>query len=123
MTDVGVDCVGCHQLGGASMECVHDERHGEPGPRDRREDEIKREFLEKIGTPRCVQHRCGLGTGLGEGGQEVAWPPHRNLGLDAAALAHVRWVDLVPVSANHCLLEGVSFDFGCAGPLGRGKVY
>ena len=105
------------------MECVHDERHGEPGPRGRHGDGIKREFLEKIGTPWCAQHRCGLGTGLGEGGQEAAWSLHRSLGLDAATLAHVHWVDLVPVSANHCLLEGVSIDFDCAGPLGRGRAY
>lgn len=123
MTDVGVDCVGCHQLGGVSVECVHDERHGELGPKDRHGDGIKWEFLEKIGTLPCVRHRCGLGTGLGEGGQEAASSPHCNLGLDAATLLHVRWVDLVPVSANHCLLEGASVDFGCAGPLGRGKAY
>lgn len=51
MADVGVDCVGCHQLGGVSMECGHDERHEEPEPRDRHGGGIKREFLEKIGTP------------------------------------------------------------------------
>jgi len=53
VTDVGVDCVGCHQLGDVSMECGHDERHEKPGPRDRHGGGggIKREFLEKIGTP------------------------------------------------------------------------
>jgi hypothetical protein len=122
--DVRVDCVGCHQLGCVSKAmCVHDESHGGLEPRDHRGDGIKQELLGRIGTPWCVQHRHGPGMRPEEEGQEGASPQKRNPGPDAAALAHVRWVDPVLVSANRCLLSGASFDFGCVEPLGSGGAY
>ena len=120
MIDVGVDCVGCHQLGGWSKAmCVHDERHGEPVPRGHHGNVLKQGLLEKVGGQRCVQYRYDHDTSF-EGGREVALP---HLGRNAGALEYGHWVDPVHVLANRCLLGGASLDFGCVGPLGRGEAY